>query len=268
MAIYRRKSWAIPATTRASPSTWVRRASRRYQALSPLRGGRTWTTGCPGMPWPRARGVSMGRGRLLSPVIKGATKSRSQERTRRERSSPRGVVIGADGALSMVRKFIRPDLKVRYRPAYRECYREDFSIPKDRFHWFFPFVSPSPRFDVSYKGGFFLIEGGNIRRLKENIKESPAGLRLPPRCETAVAGRLRGSRPVRCAPGGLFSPCQGECRAGGGCRGHALALHARGDRICPEKRGFGGRVRDRGHSGRRHGRRALSEKGAGGHWRC
>ncbi len=103
----------------------------------------------------------------------------ARENKEREKLSAR-CVIGADGALSMVRKFIRPDLKVRCRPAYRECYREDLSISKDRFHWFFPFASPSPRFYVSYKGGFLLIEGGNIRRLKENIKEILRGFGFPP----------------------------------------------------------------------------------------
>ncbi len=97
----------------------------------------------------------------------------------REKLSAR-YVIGADGALSMVRKFIRPDARVRYRPAYRECYREDLSIPKDRFHWFYPFASPSPRFDVNYKEGFFLVEGGDIRRLKEKIKEILRDYGFPP----------------------------------------------------------------------------------------
>lgn len=80
-------------------------------------------------------------------------------------------VIGADGALSVVRRFVQPDLKVHYRPAYRECYQEDLSIQKDYFHWFFPAASASPRFDVNYKDGFFLIEGGNIRRIKDNIRQ-------------------------------------------------------------------------------------------------
>jgi flavin-dependent dehydrogenase len=102
----------------------------------------------------------------------------TRENKEREKLSAR-CVIGADGAASMVRKFIRPDLLVRYRPAYRECYREELSIPKDRFHWFFPFAFPSPRFDVSYKGGFFLIEGGNIRGLREHIKEILRGYGFP-----------------------------------------------------------------------------------------
>ncbi|OPY66371.1 MAG: putative oxidoreductase [Syntrophorhabdus sp. PtaU1.Bin050] len=82
-----------------------------------------------------------------------------------------GFIIGADGALSVVRRFVRPGLKVPYRPAYRECYHEDLSIQKDYFHWFFPTASASPRFDVNYKDGFFLIEGGNIRQIKGSIRQ-------------------------------------------------------------------------------------------------
>jgi flavin-dependent dehydrogenase len=103
----------------------------------------------------------------------------AREDRQREKLSAR-CVIGADGAASMVRKSIRPDVRVRYRPAYRECYREELSIPKDRFHWFYPFCAPFPRFDVNYKDGFFLVEGGNIRELKDNIREILRAFGFPP----------------------------------------------------------------------------------------
>ncbi|MCX5811354.1 MAG: NAD(P)/FAD-dependent oxidoreductase [Proteobacteria bacterium] len=79
-------------------------------------------------------------------------------------------LIGADGAYSAVRKFVCPDLKVRYRPAYRECYEENLSIEKDRFHWFFPLIASSPRFDINYKEHFLLIEGGNIRQINVTMR--------------------------------------------------------------------------------------------------
>jgi len=80
-------------------------------------------------------------------------------------------LIGADGAYSAVRKFVCPDLRVFYRPAYRECYEEDLSIEKDRFHWFFPSIASSPRFDINYKERFLLIEGGSIRQIREKIRQ-------------------------------------------------------------------------------------------------
>ena len=73
-------------------------------------------------------------------------------------------VIGADGGLSEVRKFVYPHSKVRVRAALRECYEASLSIEKDAFHWFFPLRRPSPRFDVNYKDGLFLVEGGGMKK--------------------------------------------------------------------------------------------------------
>jgi menaquinone-9 beta-reductase len=89
-------------------------------------------------------------------------------------------LIGADGAFSAVRKFVCPDLKVRYRPAYRECYEENLSIEKDHFHWFFPSIAFSPRFDINYKERFLLIEGGNIRQIKDRMRQILEGYGFSP----------------------------------------------------------------------------------------
>ena len=80
-------------------------------------------------------------------------------------------IIGADGAFFQVRKSFWPDLKVNSRAALRECYQEPLSIEKDLFHWFFPHVSASPRFAASCKDGHFLIEGGGIKQLRNEIAE-------------------------------------------------------------------------------------------------
>jgi flavin-dependent dehydrogenase len=79
-------------------------------------------------------------------------------------------IIGADGANSTVRKLKWRELKVRYRPALRECYQVKLSIDKEQLHWFFPSMSPSPRFDVNYKEGQFLLEG-NLKAVRRNIGE-------------------------------------------------------------------------------------------------
>jgi flavin-dependent dehydrogenase len=89
-------------------------------------------------------------------------------------------LIGADGAYSAVRKFVCPDLKVHYRPAYRECYEEELSIEKDRFHWFFPFAAPFPRFDINYKDKFLIIEGGSIRQIRERMLKILEGYGFSP----------------------------------------------------------------------------------------
>jgi flavin-dependent dehydrogenase len=89
-------------------------------------------------------------------------------------------LIGADGALSRVRKLMYPDLKVGYRPAYRECYEEQLSIDRDQFHWFFPLISSSPRFDINYKEDYLLIEGGSIRQIRDKMRQILQGYGFPP----------------------------------------------------------------------------------------
>ena len=78
-------------------------------------------------------------------------------------------VIGADGAQSTVRTSIFPKLEVRYRRAYRECYPGELNLDKEYWHWVFPLRRFRPRFDVIYKGDFFLLEGG-VKELKGEIR--------------------------------------------------------------------------------------------------
>jgi flavin-dependent dehydrogenase len=80
-------------------------------------------------------------------------------------------VIGADGAYSTVRKCLWPDIHVRYRPVMRECYKAELSIKKDYFHWFYPAGTATPRFDINYKGGFYLIEG-NLRPIRDTVRKT------------------------------------------------------------------------------------------------
>ncbi|MBA4418888.1 MAG: hypothetical protein C0392_13425 [Syntrophus sp. (in: bacteria)] len=88
-------------------------------------------------------------------------------------------VIGADGAISEVRRSIYPDLNSQPRTAVRECYEVPLSIRRDDFHWFFPFAAPSPRFDVNYKEGFFLVEGGGIKAIRAEMMEILAEFGMP-----------------------------------------------------------------------------------------
>jgi len=85
------------------------------------------------------------------------------------------VLIGADGATSVVRRSLFPTLKVRYSSPIRECYKGSLDIERDYCHWFFPKSLPRPRFDLHHKGDFFLIEGSGIRELREDIQLTLAG---------------------------------------------------------------------------------------------
>lgn len=78
-------------------------------------------------------------------------------------------VIGSDGAASVVRRSIYPELKVRFSGPIRECYGGTLDFPKDIFHWFFPKCLPRPRFAVHHKDDVFLIEGSGLRELGKEI---------------------------------------------------------------------------------------------------
>ncbi len=86
-------------------------------------------------------------------------------------------VIGADGASSVVRRHLFPDLKVRFSGPIRECYQGNLDLPRDVFHWFFPKKLPRPRFNVNHKGDVFLIEGSGLKELRREIGDtlSPYG---------------------------------------------------------------------------------------------
>jgi flavin-dependent dehydrogenase len=91
-------------------------------------------------------------------------------------------VIGADGAYSTVRKYVCPDFRVRYRPVARECFNADLSIEKEYFHWFYPAGTATPRFDINYKGGFFLLEGG-LRPIRDSIRDTLRDYGLSPKVQ-------------------------------------------------------------------------------------
>jgi flavin-dependent dehydrogenase len=89
-------------------------------------------------------------------------------------------VIGADGALSVVRSSLFPELKVQYKRVYRECYGGEIDLERDYFHWFFPLPLPRPRFDVICKGDFFLLEG-SVRELKDEMRRILADYGFDPK---------------------------------------------------------------------------------------
>ncbi len=83
-------------------------------------------------------------------------------------------VIGADGAISIVRKSIFPEFKVRYAAPARVCYEGALDLERNMIHWFFPKGRSKPRFNVNHKDDGFLIEGRAIRELRPEIEETLA----------------------------------------------------------------------------------------------
>lgn len=92
-------------------------------------------------------------------------------------------VIGADGAASIVRRSLFPDLKVRFSGPIRECHVGALDLEKDVFHWFFPKGQARPRFNVNHKGDVFLIEGSGLRELRKEINEILSAHGFDPKSE-------------------------------------------------------------------------------------
>ena len=69
-------------------------------------------------------------------------------------------IIGADGAGSMVRKFLFPDFKVRYSPIYEEFCSGEFGLEKDYIHWFYPIEHSPLNFSVHCKDDLIIIDTG------------------------------------------------------------------------------------------------------------
>ncbi len=77
-------------------------------------------------------------------------------------------VVGADGATSVVRKFLFPELKIRYSQVYQEHYRCELDLDKDYFHWFFPVPLFPASFSAHHKDGLLIVDvGGRMGQMKQ-----------------------------------------------------------------------------------------------------
>ncbi|MFH1082405.1 MAG: NAD(P)/FAD-dependent oxidoreductase [Pseudomonadota bacterium] len=119
-------------------------------------------------------------------------------------------LIGADGATSVVRRSLFPELRVRYSSPIRECYKGSLEIERDYCHWFFPKSLPRPRFDINHKGDFFLIEGSGIRELRTEIRQTLAdygfsGRAEPVRTDGCAIAVLHNELAAR-----VFTPARGN----------------------------------------------------------
>lgn len=69
-------------------------------------------------------------------------------------------LVGADGVNSTVRKFLFPELKVRYNASYQEHYQGELALDKKYFHWFCPTQYASWFFCVHHKDDLVIIDYG------------------------------------------------------------------------------------------------------------
>lgn len=82
-------------------------------------------------------------------------------------------LIGADGARSVVRRIIHPELKASYQQEVRECYAGSFPLERNYFHGFF--LPGKFWFDINHKGGHFCLEvsakPGELKKSLSRAKE-------------------------------------------------------------------------------------------------
>ncbi|MGD9076181.1 MAG: NAD(P)/FAD-dependent oxidoreductase [Desulfobacteraceae bacterium] len=132
------------------------------------------------------------------------------KKDREEQELSTRFVIGADGAASAVRKSLFPSLKVHYSTAIRECYEGSIDIERDCFHWFFPKSTPHTRFDIIHKGDFFLIEGGGLGVLREEINQTLTNLGFDPSTKPVWKDGCLVPRFYKALITGAFCPASGN----------------------------------------------------------
>jgi len=136
-------------------------------------------------------------------------------------------VVGADGAYSAVRRSLFPELEVQYTRGYRECYEGELNLDKDYWHWFFP-CGLRPKFDVIYKGDFFLLEG-DVKELKDEIRRILADYGFDPKKKPLWQdGCLSRALVDKELFSGSFSPAKGNVLLAGDAVGLKIFVSGEG----------------------------------------
>ncbi len=91
-------------------------------------------------------------------------------------------VVGADGAVSVIRKSILPTLDVHYVQVLQECFEGKLALDADYYHFFYyPETAISPSFEAHHKQGYFIIDtmsligdmkrSGSVQRAKRFLAD-------------------------------------------------------------------------------------------------
>ncbi len=117
----------------------------------------------------QAKGVEIWQAsRVTGLRLKGQGFSVEIEQDKQKSELEAGFLVGADGAASIVRKFLFPDLKVRYSQIYQECYQGELDLDKKYYHWFYPVEYAPLNFGAHHKGDFIIIDvGGRLGQIKQ-----------------------------------------------------------------------------------------------------
>jgi flavin-dependent dehydrogenase len=80
------------------------------------------------------------------------------ERDKKREELETNYLIGADGATSVVRRFLFPELDVKYGQAYQEHYQGELDLDKNYFHWFYSVELCPAIFTVHQKDDLIVLD--------------------------------------------------------------------------------------------------------------
>ena len=121
----------------------------------------------------QAKGVEIWQAAKVTALRqKGQGFSVETEKDKRRQELEARFVVGADGAKSVVRKFLFPKLKVSYRKLYQECYQGEIDLDKSYHHIFWypsQVLAESPLcFEVIQKSNLIKLSvGANAGQMRE-----------------------------------------------------------------------------------------------------
>ena len=102
------------------------------------------------------------------------------ERGKKREALETTYVIGADGATSMIRRFLFPELDVKYGQAYQEHYRGELDLDKNYIHWFYPIELCPAIFTVHQKDDLIVLDvAGRPGRTRPIMSWDPEGSAHP-----------------------------------------------------------------------------------------
>ncbi len=134
-----------------TPLTWRRNLDYWMNQKAQAKGVEIWSASRVTGLKPRGRG-------FVVEIIKDRQRSELEAR----------YVVGADGAASVVRRFLFPELKVKYSQTLQEIYRGKLDLDEKYYHWFYPVERAPLNFGIHHKDDFFILDiGSRVGEVKE-----------------------------------------------------------------------------------------------------
>lgn len=121
-----------------------------------------------------AKGVEIWQDvRVTGVKQKGQGFSVNIEKDKAQQELEARFVVGADGAKSVVRESLFPELKINYQQAYQEGYSGELALDKNYCHRFFTVDNNPPFFIVHQKDNFIIIAvAGELGQAKKYMNQA------------------------------------------------------------------------------------------------